>query len=377
VTQSLFQQVLEYANRVDPYPVYAEMRRTPILVEDDGTVIVSTYRETAQLLHDPRISSDERQHLPPAPALARTDLVLESLRPRMEARATQLIDAQRGQRQIDMVSSFASRLPVAIISDLLGLPRTDTDRLHQWSEAIVDRLDTVSLGCERDRRIVDAADQMSDYLRPIIAERREHPEHDLLSALLAPSDQGLTDAQAVSMATILLIAGQETMVRLIANGMLAFVRRPGLIDRLRRDRTLMFSAVEEVLRYESPVQFRPRTTLADVDIGGLTIPRGAPVMLMLASANRDEARFTHADQFVPDRMDNQHLAFASGMQYCLGAPLARMEAEVALREFVTRLDRPALLVDPPPYGQNAAVRGPSALPIEVQRVRDAAATRAA
>jgi cytochrome P450 len=377
VTPTLFQQVLEYANRADPYPLYAEMRRTPVSIEDDGTVIVSTYREAAQLLHDPRISSDERQPVPPAPALARPDLVLESLRPRMAERATQLIDAQRGQRQIDMVSSFASPLPVAIICDLLDLPRTDTDRLHQWSEAIVERLDTASLNCARDRRVVEAADQMDDYLRPIIVERRQHPGHDLLSALVAPAGQGLTDAQAVSTATILLIAGHETIVKLIANGILTLVRQPGLIDRLRRDRKLMFSAIEEVLRYESPVQFRPRTTLANVDIGGLTIPSGAPVMLMLASANRDEVRFTHADRFIPDRVDNQHLAFASGVHYCLGAPLARLEAEIALREFVTRLDRPALLVDPPPYGHNAAVRGPSALPIEVQRVRDAPGARAA
>lgn len=150
-------------------------------------------------------------------------------------------------------------------------------------------------------------------------------------------------------------------MNLIANGTLALLRHPDVLDRLRREPRLVVTLVEEVLRYDPPVQFRTRTTLADIGVAGVTIPKGATVVLLLASGSRDPARFPHAGRFLPDREDNQHLGFGGGIHYCVGAPLARIEAHVALGALARRLVAPRPVADPPPYRHNAALRGPEHL----------------
>jgi cytochrome P450 len=167
-----------------------------------------------------------------------------------------------------------------------------------------------------------------------------------------------------------MIAGHETTVNLIANGVLTFLRYPEVLERLRREPELIISAVEELLRYEPPVQFTERTTLTDLEVAGVDIPKGALLIMLLAAANRDEARFANAERFIPDRDDNQHLGFLTGIHYCFGAPLARLETQITLREFVRRFEGPRLVLDPPPYRPNATLRGPSELMIRVQRVRE-------
>jgi cytochrome P450 len=205
----------------------------------------------------------------------------------------------------------------------------------------------------------------------LLADRRKHPSDDLLSGLVNAEHSGdrLSDAQAINTAMLLMIAGHETTVNLISNGILTFLRHPEVLERVRREPDLLISTVEELLRYEPPVQMRDRTALTDIEIAGVRIPTGAPVVMLLAAANRDEARFANAEQFIPERDDNQHFGFLTGIHYCFGAPLARIEAQIALREFVRRFDAPSLVVDPPPYRPSATLRGPSQLMIDVERVR--------
>ena len=183
--------------------------------------------------------------------------------------------------------------------------------------------------------------QMGEYLAALVAVRRARPSGDLLSDLVAGEDPDgrMDEMELLSTLALLLVAGHETTVNLISNGTLALLRHPDVLDRLRREPYLVVPLVEEVLRYDPPKQFRTRTTLAEIEAAGVTIPKGATVVLLLASGNRDPARFPEAERFVPDREDNQHLAFGGGTHYCVGAPLARMEAQIAFETLFRRYPR--------------------------------------
>jgi len=179
----------------------------------------------------------------------------------------------------------------------------------------------------------------------------------------------MSRADLVSTCVLLLVAGHETTVNLIGNGMLTLLRHPDVLDRLRREPDLIIPLVEELLRYEPPVQFLPnRTTLADIDIAGTTIPKGSPLALVLAAGNRDPSRFPDPERFDPDRTDNAHLSFFGGIHYCYGAPLARIEAQVALPALARRLVEPRLVTDPPPYRPNPELRGISHLLVEFSAI---------
>jgi cytochrome P450 len=175
----------------------------------------------------------------------------------------------------------------------------------------------------------------------------------------------------VDTGALLLVAGHETTVNLITNGMLTLLRHPDVLERLRREPDLVIRLVDELLRYEPPVQALPnRWTLADIDIAGTTIPRGSHLILLLASGSRDPAHFRDSERFDPDREDNQHLGFGSGIHHCFGAPLARLEAQIALTALAQRLENPRLEQDPPPYRQSEALRGPRHLLVQIDGVRD-------
>ncbi|MGA8085414.1 MAG: cytochrome P450, partial [Candidatus Nitrosopolaris sp.] len=165
-------------------------------------------------------------------------------------------------------------------------------------------------------------------------------------------------------------AGFETTVNLIANSMLTLLRHPDVLVRLRRDHDMVIRTVEEVQRYDPPVQFRTRTTLSDINIAGVTIPKGATVVLLFGSGIRDPARFSDSDRFDPDRTDNEHFGFGRGIHYCVGAPLARMETHIALNELVRRLVNPRLVTDPPPYRELASLRGPQHLEVTFDHIGD-------
>ncbi|MFF2501954.1 cytochrome P450 [Streptomyces sp. NPDC058067] len=410
MTQSLLHQILDYANRANPYPLYEELRKTPVHHVDGGPYVVSTYYEIRSLLHDPRISSDVRNLASTArdplagpaeeettlpPGFLRLDppehdrLRRMTNRPFGPPHSPRRIDGMRGELhdivsgliddigdpdRIDLVDQFSYPFPVTVICRLLGVPREDEARFHTWADTLAASLDPDPDAdpAERGKGANEARMQLGMYLAGLIEERRKNPGDDMLSRLATAQgeDGAMTTMELISTAALLLIAGHETTVNLITNGMLTLLRHPDVLQRLREDPRLAVPLVEELLRFEPPVQLVPqRTTLADIEIRGVTIPKGASLWLVLASGNRDPQRFEDPDRFDPDRRDIQHLGLGSGIHSCFGAPLARLEAQFALSELARRLENPRLLEDPPPYRQNAVLRGPRHLPISCDGIR--------
>jgi cytochrome P450 len=410
MTQSLLHQILDYANRADPYPIYEELRKSPVHHEADGPYVISTYYEIRSLLHDPRISSDARNLAssaaePPAgappeestlpPGFLKLDPPehdrlrrmtnrpfgpphsphrVDGMRGELRDIVTGLIDGIGDPDRIDLVEQFSYPFPVTVICRLLGVPREDETRFHIWADTLAANLDPDPDAdpAERGKGAQDARMQLGMYLAGLIEERRKNPGEDMLSQLAtAKGDDGpMTTMELLSTAALLLIAGHETTVNLITNGMLTLLRNPDVLQRLRADPRLAVPIVEELLRFEPPVQLVPqRTTLADIEVRGVTIPKGASVWLVLASGNRDPRRFEDPDRFDPDRPDIQHLGLGSGIHSCFGAPLARLETQFALAELARRLENPRLLEDPPPYRQNAVLRGPRRLHLTCDGIR--------
>ncbi len=391
--ETLFHRIADHAHRADPYPLYAELREHGVARQDDGSYLVGTYHEIAELLHDPRISSDRRhrtvpddldsgQGVPPAfiglddpehDRLRRLTMRpfgpphspgrVDALRDEIARIAEELIEGFADDGPVDIVDDFAYPLPVTVICRLLGVPTEDEPRFRAWSDTIVSGFDATP-GEDPDQRRRAAAEArrtMALYLGELADSRRGRPSDDMLSALV--NDEGpegrLEPIELMATSVLLLIAGHETTVNLITNGVLTLLRHPDALARLRNDPTLMPRAVEELLRYEPPVQMLPqRTPLADVEISGVTIPRGAPLILVLASGNRDPLRFEAPERFDITRRDNQHFGFGSGVHSCFGAPLARVEARIALDTLLPRLESLRLTEDPPPYRTNPVLRGP-------------------
>ncbi|MEV5510810.1 cytochrome P450 [Streptomyces orinoci] len=400
-TDTLFRRITDYANRPDPYPLYAELREHGVARQEDGAFLVGTYDEITALLHDPRVSSDVRNRddaeellAGEDPAAPRSFIALDdpehdrlrrlamrrfgpphtpgridALRQDITAIAEDLARGLGEKQHIDIVDDFAFPLPVAVICRLLGVPGEDVPQVHEWADAVVAGLDfsPEEEPAERRRTALQARQAMGVYLGELARTRRERPTGDLLSQLANEDgpDGRLTDGELMSTATLLLIAGHETTVNLITNGVLTLGRHPEALQRLCDDPELMPRAVEELLRFEPPVQFLPqRTPLADIEVAGVTVPKGAPLILVLASGNRDPLRFPEPDRFRPDREDNQHLGFGSGVHSCFGAPLARLETQIALTVLLRRLGSWRLLADPPEYRRSPVLRGPRHLPVE-------------
>jgi cytochrome P450 len=398
--KDLFAAVLDPANRSDPYPLYEQLRQSPVSRQSGGSYVVSTYDEVRRLLHDKRISSDLRkseggdryrmQFQPPFIFLDPPDhtrlrkmvlkqfqtQAIESLRPLVTHLVGELLDeaSARGPeaRQIDVVAGLAYPLPVTVICRMLGVPAEDERKFHQWADILVGGLDPGQRQTQEEFELAErTVGELSQYISELVSHRRRERGEDLISELVADEEDGrLTEEELVSTVNLLLIAGHETTVNLIANGMLTLLRHPETLAKVREDPKAMLGTVEEVLRYDPPVQFRLRTTLEDVDIGGTTIPKGAFVVLMLASGSRDPKHFPHADQFDVYREDNRHFGFGGGPHFCVGAPLARMEAGIALGELVRRLEGPRLVSDPLRYRKNAALRGPEELLVGFDRLLD-------
>ncbi|GII96900.1 cytochrome P450 [Sinosporangium siamense] len=396
---STLQRIFDYASRADPYPLYAELRKTPVDRQEDGTYAVSTYREIYALLHNPHISSDPVNLAHPGPVAAErikhpafinldppqhdrlrriamrhfgpphNPSLVTGLQPKLTDIVTGLLDRIGDREQIDVVEDFAYPFPVTVICHLLGVPREDEPQFHTWVEAIVALLDfNPETGPpERLQEGLRAREEIREYLSGLAEKRRDRQAgDDLLSKLVNEDgpDGRMTHEQVVSTANLLLIAGHETTVNLITNGVLTLLRHPDVLARLRRDPAMIVRTVEELLRYEPPVQLIPwRAAYGDATVAGVTIPAGSQVTLVLAAGNRDPARFRDPDRFDPDRPDNQHFGFGSGVHLCFGAPLARLEAQIALNAFFHRIPDARLLADPPPYRQSAVLRGPRHLAV--------------
>ncbi|MEU6384304.1 cytochrome P450 [Streptomyces bauhiniae] len=406
---SLVTRITDFANRADPYPLYAELRRTPVLhEEEDAPYVISSYWDIESLLHDPRISSDaanlaaagadelnqaENTGLPPSfirldpPEHDRLRRIansafgppheprrIDDMRGELHRIVAELIDGLAGETEIDLVDQFAYPFPVTVICRLLGVPREDEPRFRSWVDPLVASLDPETRqGADPEfvRKAQEARTQLGMYLAGLVEERAKDPRDDMLSDLAAGKgpDGAMTMMEVLSTAVLLLIAGHETTVNLIANGMLTLLRHPEYLRRLREEPELAVNIVEELLRYEPPVQLVPqRTCITDIEVRGVTIPKGSRIWLMLAAGNRDPERFKDPDRFDPDRDDLQHLGFGSGIHVCFGAPLARLEAQIALAELARRLENPRLVADPPPYRPNAVLRGPRHLPLAIDGV---------
>ncbi|MFD4320736.1 cytochrome P450 [Streptomyces sp. NPDC058548] len=411
MTQTLLHQILDYANRADPYPIYEELRRTPVHHDPDGPYVISTYYEIRSLLHDPRISSDARNQAsgsadplaessPEESALPPSFLRLDppehdrmrrmtnrhfgpphsphrvdAMRPELHDIVSGLIDGLGDPGRIDLVEEFSYPFPVTVICRLLGVPREDEARFHTWADTLAASLDPDPDADPAERgtgAAYEARMELGMYLAGLIEERRKNPGDDMLSQLATAKgpDGPMATMELLSTAALLLIAGHETTVNLITNGMLTLLRNSDVLQRLRTEPRLVVPIVEELLRFEPPVQLLPgRTTLADIEVRGVTIPKGSTLWLVLASGNRDPQRFGNPDRFDPDRPDIQHLGLGSGIHSCFGAPLARLEAQLALSELARRLENPRLLDDPPQYRQNAVLRGPRHLRIACDGIR--------
>jgi cytochrome P450 len=390
-SDTLLARITDYASRPNPYPLYAELREAgPVVRQGDGSYLIGTYHDIAALLHDPRMSADPRTrgettHKPPFLRLDDPEhhrLRTLAMRPFGPPHSPGRVDAMRGEiahiteelivalrdrEQFDVVDDFAYPLPITVICRLMGVPREDEPLFQAWTDVIVASAD---IGPEedttqRDKAGIQARQEMGGYLVNLAEQRRGHPGDDMLSAFINEPDPALrlTVEELAENAILLFIAGHETTVNLIANGVLTLLRQPDQLDRLRREPGLLPQAVEELLRYEPPVHMRERIPLADLDVAGTAIPEGSSVILVLASGSRDPKRFPEPDRFDPARPDNEHFGFGSGIHLCFGGPLARLEAQAALGALIPHLATARLVQDPPPYRQNAMLRGPRHLPI--------------
>jgi hypothetical protein len=264
---------------------------------------------------------------------------LERLRPRVEEIVNDLIDEFEPTGKMDVVRDFAYPLPITVIAELLGVPAADRDNLKHWSGAILEFQAVPRTDAEVVLRSQKALLELRDYFRGVFAQRRRKPEQDLISELLAVEEQGdhLTEEELLSTCVSILIGGHETTTSLLSSAVWLFINHPDLLARARQAPTSMNSALEEVLRFESPFQRLTRVAKEDVEIRGQKIRQGQTVMGLLGAANRDPAQFPDPARFDIERSPNRHVAFAHGIHFCLGAGLARLEAPIALNILFRRL----------------------------------------
>jgi cytochrome P450 len=272
-----------------------------------------------------------------------TPRMVEALRPRIRAMVDELLEPLADGAPFDVVAELAEPLPILVIGELLGLPASDRRDLKRWSDDLAAMLDG-SIAAQHAQRALQSGPEVIDYLRGHLEERRRAPREDLLSAMLAARerDENLDDEEILATALLVMGAGHETTTNLIGNGVLALLRHPEELARLRREPALAPAAVEEILRFDSPVQATSRMCPEPFTIHGLTIPPREEIGLMLGAANRDPRAFPDPDRLDLGREDPRHLSFGYGIHFCLGAGLARLEGQLALAALVARAPRLAL-----------------------------------
>jgi cytochrome P450 len=389
--------------KADPYPTYARLRaqspvcRTTLSLGGKRTVwLVTRYDDVLALLRDQRFAKDplnaqtpeQRANAPWMPAFVRplsrnmldldapdhtrlralvqkafTPRLIEQLRPRIETITDTLLTKMQRNKRIELIGEYALIVPLTIIAELLGVPTADQHKFHRWSSRVV----SVSSGSDMARTI-PAIWSFLRYLRKLVAQRRADPRDDLITALVQAEAAGdtLSEDELLAMVILLLVAGHETTVNLIASGTLALLQHPQQREQLRQNPALIASAIEELVRFTSPVECATeRYAREDVVINGVTIPRGEMVLGVVGSANRDALHFDMPDTLDLKRERNRHLAFGLGAHYCLGAPLARLEAQIAITTLLDRLPNLRLAVEPQAlrWRRNAILRGLQTLPV--------------
>jgi cytochrome P450 len=292
-----------------------------------------------------------------------TPLAIEALRPTVERVVDELLDAL--PEALDFLAEFAVPLPAIVIAELLGIPREDHDRFRAWSESLATLVFASGLP-DRHRRGREALTALATYLGEQLAHRRAQPADDLLGTLAVLRAAGeLTAEEATANAVLLLFAGHETTTGLLANGLAALLAHPEQLERLRTERSLMPSAVEELLRYEGPSKLMPRWAVQEVELRGRRIASGDLLYLVQSAANRDPRRFAEPDRLDVARDPNPHLGFGYGLHYCLGAPLARLETAIALSRLLDRRARIELAGDPPRWRPNLLGRAVESLEVRL------------
>ncbi len=385
----------------DPYPLYQILRdRDPLQRNPffQGWVL-SRYKDVVSVLRNPRYSCDERKSNrypnlrkemeaagvsleqenrqrsmvrmdPPDHKRLRglvnkafTPRAVQRLRPRIEAIANGLLDQVADRGEMDFIRDFAGPLPVIVIAEMLGIPAKDHPQFKQWSDDAISSLGVASQ--EDRRRTKKASEELMAYLQKIAAERRKQPEEDLITGLLQAEEEGdrLTWDEFFSTVFLLLVAGNETSTNMLGNGLLALLENPDQLALLRRQPELAESAVEEILRYNCPIVLTTRFPIEDIDFGDAGFKKGETIVCLFASANHDPEVFAEPERFDITRRDNKHLAFGLGVHFCLGAPLARLEGQIAFNLLAQRLPKLRLAAKEVQWARNTALRGLKALPV--------------
>ncbi|WP_437781640.1 cytochrome P450 [Sorangium sp. So ce1097] len=387
----------------NPYPVYARLRQEAPVYFSAGYNgwLVTRYDHVAAGFRDPRLSAkrssafvtklpDEvRQRLEPLRRnLASWALLLdppehtrirslinkafvprlvEGLRPRVEALVSDLLDAVAPAGRMDVLRDLGDLLPLLVIGEVLGVPAEDRHKLKGWSNALGGFLGAGRPTLEIAGGALSAVVELEDYFRGVIASRRQSPGSDLLSQLIVAEEQGmiLGEQELLSTCCMLLFGGHETTKNLIGNGLLALLLHRPARDELRESPMLIGPAVEELLRYDSPVQWMSRMALEDIELDGVKIPKGDRAFLVLGAANRDPAQFPEPDRLDFHRSDIRHISFGLGVHYCAGAALARVEAQAAISTFLRRFPNAELASGSLNWRMNPGVRGLAAIPVEL------------
>ncbi len=381
----------------DPYPFYHRLREAePVHRSPLGFWVLTRYDDCVTLLRDQRFGragfegmleavygeQREQGRLPTSMLFrdppdhtrlrslvsrAFTPRVIEGLRPRIQQIVDELLDGVRDARQMDVIAELAYPLPVTVICEMLGVPVGDHASIKQWSSDIARSLDAIGLPSDLEiaERGREGRRQLGEYFRGLVPARRRQPRADLLSLLIAAEEQGdkLSEGELLATCILLFIAGHETTVNLIGNGLVALLRHPEELERLREDPALIPSGVEELLRYDGPVQRTARIAQADVELGGHMIEKGQMVVALIGAADRDPAHFAEPDRLDVGRRDNHHIAFGFGIHFCLGAPLARLEGQIALGTLLRRAPGLALGSDALEWRESSVLRGLKALPV--------------
>jgi cytochrome P450 len=424
--EQAYSEAMKFENRPNPYPFFDEIRKqSPVARVTNGIYVITGYKEIITLAHDPRVSSDLKNselaaamrkgaNAEPAPdatpdlaqGYGREPSMIMSdppdhdrmrrqamrhfgpphcphLIPSMEADCKRvvndLLDKATGKTRIDAVDDYAYPLPVVVICRVLGIPLKDEPLFHGWISEMMAGLDLGPEGAtEKGKQLLAkssaSAKALREYFIAFLETLKKTPPNDGMLSKMVHDDGPygrMPLSEILSNCTLLLVAGHDSTVNLIAHCILTLLRNPGSLDMLRSNPDLVPRAIEEVLRLESSVFFFPsRTALADIDIAGTTIPKGSPIFLIYGAGNRDPEQFTNPNKFDLERPEKESLGWGSGIHTCFGGPLARLEVNTALEVFLRRVKNPRLVVDPPPYRPNQIFRGPIHLEIDFDGISD-------
>ena len=393
-------ELFEPANRANPYPLYKRYRETePMHFSEMGVWTLTRYDDILAVLRDDRFSVDPRNATeierffpasddtprpfeqmaglillftdPPDHTRMRnlvnkafTRRVVEELRPHVQDIVNDLLDQVEGKGEMDVISDFAFQLPALVICELMGVPVEDRDKFHGMSADIAPILDPITPPVVLEKAMYTAG-LFIMYFVQLLDERRKNPREDLLSALLSAEehDQKLSQEEVIALCVLIFIAGHETTQNLIGNGLLGLLRHPDQLELLRSDPLLTRNAIEELLRYDSPVQLTGRSALTDVEVGGRTIKKGQEAVVLLGAGNRDPAVFNDPDRLDITREKVSVLSFGGGVHFCLGAPLARLEGQIAFRALLERFPKLELATDEPEFRETLTLRGLKSLPV--------------